>query len=302
MSGLSVSHLSLFLRIAENLSISETARELGTTQPAISRILAGLEEHYGAQLFMRAGRLQLTTEGRLLVRRAQKALTELESAEAEIESLRRMSVGMLAVGSSHMLTHYYLLPALRQFHEENPHVSIRMENVGILETVRCLLDERIELGVVTTPYGSTGGIEFLPFSTMTDCFLAGESFLELKNHPVSVKELASYPLIVMKSGRISREFQEHFFEIRHAELKPEMECAMMSLTADFVAAGLGIGWVCDRVADEAIQAGQPVFKIQLDRPPAPRLVGLIKRSGAPLSSAARAFVSCLGVKSLNTSC
>ena len=116
MSGLSVSHLSLFLRIAENLSISETARELGTTQPAISRILAGLEEHYGAQLFMRAGRLQLTTEGRLLVRRAQKALTELESAEAEIESLRRMSVGMLAVGSSHMLTHYYLLPALRQFH------------------------------------------------------------------------------------------------------------------------------------------------------------------------------------------
>ena len=58
-------HLRVFSRVAEAGSFSAVARELGTTQPAVSRQVAALEEHLGARLIQRTTRsLALTEDGR----------------------------------------------------------------------------------------------------------------------------------------------------------------------------------------------------------------------------------------------
>lgn len=291
MPTVTLNALNVFLMVSENLSISETARVLNLSQPAVSRMVAHVEKYYGTQLFTRQDRgLQLTEEGKLLKEKASQALTELESAENEIYSRRHLNLGKLSIASSHMLTHYYLLDILKNFHKENPSVSIRMENNSILETVRCVLDERVELGIVTTPFGINNGLEFIPFSTMQDCFLAGEEYLSLKRKVVTLKQLSEYPLIVMKEGRITRPYQERCFMSRGAKLKPELECDMMALIADFVASGLGIGWVDRRVAEETIRLHPTLFIVQLDKDLPPRKVGVIKRAGVTLSVAAQAFL------------
>ena len=292
----SFSALSVFQLVAETQSVSEAARQLNFTQPAVSRMIIRMEEDFGTKLFVRSGnKLTLTGAGRILLKQSSKALVAMEIAKDEIESRRRLEAGVLAIGSSHMLTHYYLLPALKTFREKTPNVAIHMENAGILETVRCLLDERIELGIVTTPYGSTGGIEFLPFAEMEDVFAAGERFIELKDQTVSMHELARYPIIAMKEGRITRTYQEKCFASRGGVLKPAMVCDMMALTIDFAEAGLGIGWVCDQVVRQSIAAGMRIFPVRLDRPLPSRKVGIIKRAGVDLSLPAKHFLEALGI-------
>jgi len=58
--------IKIFVRVVESGSFSAVARELGVGQPAVSKQLASLEAHLGAQLLMRTSRnLSLTEAGRL---------------------------------------------------------------------------------------------------------------------------------------------------------------------------------------------------------------------------------------------
>ena len=60
--------IKIFVRVVESGSFSAVARELGVGQPAVSKQVASLEAHLGAQLLMRTSRnLSLTEAGRVVI-------------------------------------------------------------------------------------------------------------------------------------------------------------------------------------------------------------------------------------------
>ena len=59
--------IKIFVRVVESGSFSAVARELGIGQPAISKQVAALEEHLGAQLLMRTSRSLSLTEACLRI-------------------------------------------------------------------------------------------------------------------------------------------------------------------------------------------------------------------------------------------
>src|SRR6202023_2191606 len=79
--------IKIFVRVVESGSFSAVARELGTRQPAISKEVAALEEHLGAQLLMRTSRsLSLTEAGRDFYESAVRLISDLETAESRVGS------------------------------------------------------------------------------------------------------------------------------------------------------------------------------------------------------------------------
>src|ERR1700724_620577 len=73
--------IKIFVRVVESGSFSSVARELGTGRPAISKQVATLEEHLGAQLLMRTPRsLSLTEAGRDFYESAVRLIGDLEAA------------------------------------------------------------------------------------------------------------------------------------------------------------------------------------------------------------------------------
>ena len=67
--------LLIFTTLARTLSFGGTARQLGITQPAVSKCIAALEEEIGAALFVRYGRsVALTDKGQKLKALAEKIL------------------------------------------------------------------------------------------------------------------------------------------------------------------------------------------------------------------------------------
>jgi len=79
--------IKIFVRVVESGSFSAVARELGTGQPAISKQVAALEEHLGAQLLMRTSRsLSLTEAGRDFYESAVRLISDLEAAESRVGS------------------------------------------------------------------------------------------------------------------------------------------------------------------------------------------------------------------------
>ncbi len=63
-----INGLHTFIRVVETGSFSAVAREANTSQSAVTRQVAQLEEHFGVRLFHRTTRkLSLTDEGQDLV-------------------------------------------------------------------------------------------------------------------------------------------------------------------------------------------------------------------------------------------
>ena len=74
--------LTVFVRAAESGSFSRAARELGLSQPSVSRIISELEARLGVTLLLRTTRrITVTDAGALFLDRAREILAEIEDAE-----------------------------------------------------------------------------------------------------------------------------------------------------------------------------------------------------------------------------
>jgi DNA-binding transcriptional LysR family regulator len=84
--------LTAFVRAGETGSFSRVARELGVSQPSISRMVASLEARLGVKLLLRTTRHVVPTDaGRVFLKRARQILGDLDDAEniaRGIDSLR----------------------------------------------------------------------------------------------------------------------------------------------------------------------------------------------------------------------
>src|SRR5437763_16900449 len=92
--------LTAFVRAGETGSFSRVARELGVSQPSISRMVASLEARLGVKLLLRTTRhVTLTDAGRVFLERARQILGDLDDAENAargVDSLRGTLRGALS--------------------------------------------------------------------------------------------------------------------------------------------------------------------------------------------------------------
>ena len=116
--------LGIFVRAAEAGSFSRAARELGTTQPSVSRTIAGLERRLGVKLLLRTTRrITLTEAGSVLLERARHILPEIDEAEEAArgtDSLR----GLLKVAMPVAFGIREVIPRLPAFLADHPQLRI----------------------------------------------------------------------------------------------------------------------------------------------------------------------------------
>ncbi len=99
--GITLRALELFEAIAQTGTVADGARQVELSLPAASQQLSNLEASLGTVLFDRAHRpLKLTAAGRILLHRAQAALSQIRQARAELtvldlSHLKRLRLGVI---------------------------------------------------------------------------------------------------------------------------------------------------------------------------------------------------------------
>src|SRR3954451_14201912 len=118
--------LVAFVRAGETGSFSRVARELGVSQPSISRMVANLEARLGVKLLLRTTRHVAPTDaGRTFLKRARQILSDLDNAENAArgaDSLR----GTLRVALSGAFGIREVIPRLPGFAEQHPKLGIEL--------------------------------------------------------------------------------------------------------------------------------------------------------------------------------
>ncbi|CCD98632.1 LysR family transcriptional regulator [Bradyrhizobium sp. STM 3809] len=92
--------MQAFVTVAELNGFAPAARRLKLSPSAVTRLVAGLEEHLGVRLLQRTTRsVTLTDAGRRYLERTRRILTDLEEAELAAASERLQPIGRLVVSA-----------------------------------------------------------------------------------------------------------------------------------------------------------------------------------------------------------
>jgi LysR family transcriptional regulator for bpeEF and oprC len=119
--------MTSFVRAVETGSFSAVARELGTTQPNISRHIASLEQYLGTRLLHRSTRkLTPTSEGERYYAETRRLLDAIAEAESNVRG-REIPSGVLRVASPTLLGRAYLLPRVKTFLDRYPKVELDLQ-------------------------------------------------------------------------------------------------------------------------------------------------------------------------------
>lgn len=119
--------LRCFVRAVELGSLSAVAREEGTTQPTVSKLMAALERELGVRLLERSTTsLHATPQGMRFYQRALGVLAEYQEAVAEARGQTETPAGLVRVNAPAAFGQFRLNALLAPFLVQYPEVDIEL--------------------------------------------------------------------------------------------------------------------------------------------------------------------------------
>ena len=274
-----------FYYVAKTGSITQAASELAISQPAVSQSMKQLENLLGTKLFTRASKgVQLTAEGELLYQYVAKGCEQILLGEQRLEQMLNLELGEIHIGASDMTLQFYLLPYLEAFHEKYPHIKVVVSNAPTPETLENLLDNKIDFGVVSTPFESRHGIEVMTVKEIEDVFVAGRRFLPYKNRMLDLQELERIPIICLEGKTSTRSYIDGFLLDNGVRIRPEFELATSNMIVQFALRNLGVGCVMREFAREYLDSGT-LFELRFNKIIPKRHFCVVTNTKVPLSAA-----------------
>lgn len=269
-----LSQYKIFYAVAKAGNISKAAKELFISQPAISKTISKLEESLGISLFTRNSRgVQLTAEGQVLYSHVSNAFDTLSRGENELKRIKDFNIGQIRIGVSNTLCKYILLPYLKGFVEEYPHIKVVIDSQDTARTITMLEQQKLDIGLIAEPR-SRRALTFLPVMQIADTFICTKTYLEnLKIREGSqVDPFSAGVIMLLDRNNMTRSHIDTWFTNNNLEPKQILEANTMDLLIEFAKTGLGIGCVIREFVKEELADGS-LIEILLPAPVIKRTVG-----------------------------
>jgi len=246
--------LVVFETSARLLSFTAAARELGTTQPAVSQQIRLLEASLGVPLFERIYRgVVLTDQGHILLKTTQSSLRDLRDVVQKIKQKPKSQ--RITVATDFAFAAYWLMPRLPEFRRLHKDIDIRIQTsqsevdlVSIEADVAILFGEGKYQGYLTE--------KLLPEIV---CPVCSPKLLDEFSGFTNLEDLVKLPLLRLNADMGQKWMDwEQLFKQNGSQWQPsesfmEFDNYTLLVQAAISGQGIGLGW--SPLLDDFIQSG-----------------------------------------------
>ena len=255
-----LSQYKIFYEVAKAGNISKAAKELYISQPAISKAISKLEDSLGLSLFTRSSRgVQLTSEGEILFEHTREAFDALDRGEQELKRIQEFDIGHLRIGVSNTLCKYILLPYLKTFIDQYPHMKVTIESQATAQTLARLEQQKIDLGLVAEP-SVRRDLAFIPVMDIQDTFVTTPNYLEnlylREGQDTSLFETGN--IMLLDTSNMTRHHVDEYMAENNIFPHQILEVTTMDLLIEFAKIGLGIACVIKELVQKELDSGMLV--------------------------------------------
>ncbi|GGK75790.1 LysR substrate-binding domain-containing protein [Amphritea balenae] len=150
--NITVRQLQCFREVMRTGSISEAARTLQRTQPAVSNMIATLEEELGVELFERQrGRLIRKPEAHYFLEESEQILERLNKTARTMKEIAGLELGRLKIACMPAASNYLMPRLIAEFVRDKPrvNVSMMMRDSSVIE--EWVASQQYDIGLAETP-------------------------------------------------------------------------------------------------------------------------------------------------------
>lgn len=232
---MNIRQLRIFKEVAQTENMTETAKNLYLSQPAVSQTIHELEEELNVQLFDRQGRaIKLNAVGQIFLRRALSFLEEYEELEAFAEGIKNLP---LKIGSTITIANQCLPEITTAYQAENGEAEIVIDTAE--KILLSLANHEIDLALVE------GAINQQVFDTVVFgshelCIIVSASHPYAKRKTLSIKEFLMQPLLLRDKSSAIRQTLDSWLLLHQEQAQPFLTSINSQAILEFVRSNLGI--------------------------------------------------------------
>ena len=281
----------IFYTVANIRNISKAAEKLYISQPAVSKSIQKLEDALGCRLFSRSSRgVQLTEEGSIVYESVRAAFETLLTGEEKLKQFQELGVGHLRIGVSTTLCKYVLLPYLRTFIHQHPHIRISISCQPTNETLRMLKANQIDIGLIGGP-ADMKQMHFDFVEEIEDIFVSTEEYIHnLRLRGVAPDKIfENSTLMLLDQKNLSRQYIDQYFMLHRINVSDIIEVSNMDLLIDFAKIGVGVACVIKRFVKKELSDGT-LIELSLASPVPTREIGFVFQDHRTHSQAIETFI------------
>lgn len=269
--------------IRETGSVSEAARSLNVSQPAISKGISQLEKRFGMPLLQRGARpLNLTDEGQMLADYAERAGLLQKQVLQNLDEAANNRLGTVRLGSFGSSASFQILPkTLAAFARMYPGISVEILEYPDDELRQMLEDGIVDMAIMTVPQDD--GLDIIPVATDKLVAILEASHPLAEKLSVTAAELAAHPFIFTKGG--SGPLVERWFAAAGQAPRTVHTVLQINSILALVEAGLGVSII----AELALPEGSGNYRALPLHPEAPRSIGFVRKEKSARSTAVDRF-------------
>ncbi|WP_051927559.1 LysR family transcriptional regulator [Ruegeria halocynthiae] len=239
-------------------SLVAASEILHLSQPAISRLISGLEAELKLTLFDRSGRnLTPTPEGMAFYREAGRILDNLDEVPRIAQEIRAGRTEILRIVTMPRIAMSLSAPAVARFFRQHPDINVSLDVRARREAGKWLAGREYDIGIGALPVDHPG-IRTQPlFKVRAQAILPAGHRLAHRSE-VTASELAAEPVVRLMQGLLLRDQLDDVFHSAGVSPKQSCEVASSQLACALVAEGGGI-----TIADELVASQTNLGKLAL---------------------------------------
>jgi DNA-binding transcriptional LysR family regulator len=254
--NISTDVLTAFVKVAEHLSVSAAAADLGISKGVVSKRVAQLEEAVQAALFSRSTRrVALTPAGETYLEFARQALRAVADAGERLRDLRQDLSGQIRLTAPVSWGQKVLAGLLPEFLALHPAIEVELL---LGDRLMDIAYERIDIALRMT-VSTTPELAVTPVAKLDFVVCAAPAHLAAAGVPTAPADLVNHPCMSYwressdDAWRLERRGQAQTVRVRgryHANNPEAVACAAL--------AGLGVAMLPLYVCVDDIAAGRLV--------------------------------------------
>ena len=290
--NLSLRQLSTFREVMRSGSISQAARTVGRTQPAVSTMVQTLEDQLGFALFVRThGKLTPTPEAYFFLEECEDILERVERTERTLQRISSLQSGKLQIACHPAASSVFLPGLMTRFlrGRDELDVSLIMRSSDVIEDL--IASQQFDVGFSETPQ-PRASIKQTDYDLECVCVLPTGDPLATAE-VVTPNDLDGRPMAVLFEEHGTAVQTEAAFRAAGCRFNKRLELRTFLPGLQFVAAGVCV-MVCDMITaySHLLQAPEAArLAIRRFRPRISNSVSILTPGYATQSMASRAFVA-----------
>jgi DNA-binding transcriptional LysR family regulator len=184
--------MKAFVTAVDEGGFAAAGRKLGLSRVQVSRLVAALENHLGAQLLKRTTRtMALTETGQVFLERARALVSQLAEAEAAAGGSTDALSGLMQVSAPASLGVSEIAPAMSEFMALHPHIKVSLHlNDRFVDPVEEGFDVALQLGEPDP--SSLVARKICPIRRL---MCASPAYLETRGRPRTPDDLGDHALL-----------------------------------------------------------------------------------------------------------